>query len=127
MAGGVSSRRRSTGTIQSQLEDKISAVAPSVSDDSPTEVGTATPEVTSRIDHGHKQNDQDRHELNLVDGLAEKVADIDVEPVTNSWANVGTLSDGGFSTFGSKASLTLASGLTYHLTCTATAGDASHN
>ena len=68
---------------------------------------------------------EDRGRLNSVDGLVAKTADLSIEAVTHSWANVAALANGGFVSHNEIPTTAQAAALTYELTKTATAADAA--
>ena len=67
----------------------------------------------------------DRGRLNSVDGLVAKTADLSIEAVTHSWANVAVLANGGFISHNEIPTTAQAAALTYELTTIGTAADAA--
>ena len=68
---------------------------------------------------------EDRGRLNSVDGLVAKTADLSIEAVAHSWANVAALANGGFVAHNEIPTTAQAAALTYELTTTGTAADAA--
>ena len=69
------------------------------------------------------------NQLSEVDGLVSKTADLSVEVVSTTWANVTALANGGFVSHNNADNLSVsqAAGLTYILTKTANLTDANRN